>query len=147
MSFTFLFYKHIMFRKSCGKCHFTNTKRPSDITIADFWGWEKTNSNFNADNKGVSLVLLNTEKGRKLFEAVKDKMKTFPADIEDCMQPNMMHPSEIHPKREQFEEEYAKKGFKYVYFKYGEEGWRYKIRPARFLNLIKRLVWKIKKLV
>lgn len=147
MSFTFLFYKHIMFRKSCGKCHFTNTKRPSDITIADFWGWEKTNSNFNVDNKGVSLVLLNTEKGRKLFEAVKDKMKTFPADIEDCMQPNMMHPSEIHPKREQFEEEYAKKGFKYVYFKYGEEGWRYKIRPARFLNLIKRLVWKIKKLV
>ena len=92
-------------------------------------------------------MLLNTEKGRKLFEAVKDKMKTFPADIEDCMQPNMMHPSEIHPKREQFEEEYAKKGFKYVYFKYGEEGWRYKIRPARFLNLIKRLVWKIKKLV
>lgn len=147
MSFTFLFYKHIMFRKSCGKCHFTNTKRPSDITIADFWGWEKTNSNFNADNKGVSLVLLNTEKGRKLFEAVKDKMKTFPAAIEDCMQPNMMHPSEIHPKREQFEKEYAKKGFKYVYFKYGEEGWRYKIRPARFLNLFKRLVWKIKKLV
>lgn len=41
MSFTFLFYKHIMFRKSCGKCHFANTKRPSDITIADFWGWEK----------------------------------------------------------------------------------------------------------
>ena len=26
MSFTFLFYKHIMFRRSCGKCHFTNTK-------------------------------------------------------------------------------------------------------------------------
>lgn len=130
-----------MFRKSCGKCHFTNTKRPSDITIADFWGWEKTNSNFNVDNKGVSLVLLNTEKGRKLFEAVKDKMKTFPADIEDCMQPNMMHPSEIHPKREQFEEEYAKKGFKYVYFKYGEEGWRETIRRQknRLKNFVKKL--------
>lgn len=36
MSFTDLFYKHVMFRKSCGKCHFTNTVRPSDITIADF---------------------------------------------------------------------------------------------------------------
>lgn len=136
MSFTFLFYKHIMFRKSCGNCHFTNTKRPSDITIADFWGWEKTDPNFNADNKGCSLVLLNTEKGRKLFEAVHDRLNTMPAKLEDCFQPNMMHPSEIHPKREKFEEEYARKGFKYVYFKYGEEGWRYKLRI--FFRKIKR---------
>ena len=50
MSFTFLFYKHIMFRKSCGNCHFANTKRPSDITIADFWGWEKTDQNLNSSN-------------------------------------------------------------------------------------------------
>lgn len=140
MSFTFLFYKHIMFRKSCGKCHFANTKRPSDITIADFWGWEKTDPDFNADNKGVSLVLLNTEKGRNLFEAVKNKMNTFPAKFEDCLQPNMLHPSEIHPKRDQFEKEYAKKGFKYVYFKYGEEGWRnklfwYKKKIKRFLHI------------
>ena len=144
MSFTFLFYKHIMFRKSCGKCHFSNTKRPSDITIADFWGWEKTDPNFNADNKGVSLVLLNTEKGRKLFEAVKDKMKVFPANFDDCMQPNMVHPSEIHPKRDLFEKEYAKKGFMYVYFKYGEEGWRETIRrqKKRLKNFLKKLIEK-----
>lgn len=36
MIFTYLFYQHTMFRHSCGKCHFCNTKRPSDITIADF---------------------------------------------------------------------------------------------------------------
>lgn len=62
MSFTYLFYQNIMFRHSCGKCHFANTQRPSDITIADFWGWEKTDPEFNKDNKGVSLVLVNTEK-------------------------------------------------------------------------------------
>lgn len=124
-----------MFRKSCGKCHFANTKRPSDITIADFWGWEKTAPNFNADNKGVSLVLLNTEKGRKLFEAVKDKMNTFPTNLEDCLQPNMMHPSEIHPNRDVFEKNYVKHGFKYVMCKYGELGWkkqlRYKLRKIK----------------
>lgn len=139
MSFTFLFYKHIMFRKSCGKCHFTNTKRPSDITIADFWGWEKTDANFNADNKGCSLVLLNTEKGRKLFEAVKDRMNTFTANLDDCLQPNMSHPSEIHPKREQFETDYVRKGFKYVYFKYGEEGWRHIC-----ISLLKKVCQKLK---
>ena len=143
MSFTFLFYKHIMFRKSCGNCHFSNTKRPSDITIADFWGWEKTDPNFNADNKGCSLVLVNTEKGRKLFESVKDRMNTIPANLEDCLQPNMMHSSEIHPKRDRFEAEYVKKGFKYVYYKYGEDGWRYKIK--HIISLLKRMLYKLKK--
>lgn len=139
MSFTFLFYKHIMFRKSCGNCHFANTKRPSDITIADFWGWEKTDKNFNADNKGCSLVLLNTEKGRKLFEAVHDRLNTMPVKLEDCLQPNMMHPSEIHPKREQFENDYSRRGFKYVYFKYGEEGWRYRFGFANLKVQLRRM--------
>ena len=142
MSFTFLFYKHIMFRKSCGTCHFTNTKRPSEITIADFWGWEKTDPNFNIDDKGVSLVLLNTEKGSKLFEAVKERMNTFPTNLDDCLQPNMKHPSEIHPKRSHFEKDYVKKGFEYVYFKYGEDGWRNKVsvKIHKVKQIVKRII-------
>lgn len=147
MSFTFLFYKHIMFRKSCGNCHFTNTKRPSDITIADFWGWEKTDPNFNADNKGCSLVLLNTEKGRKLFEAVKDRMNTVSANLEDCMQPNMSHPSEIHPDSDQFFSDYRKKGFKYVMWRYGEKYPPTLIRKKKkqIISMFKRLLKKILK--
>lgn len=142
MSFTFLFYKHIMFRKSCGKCHFTNLHRPSDITVADFWGWEKTIPTFNADDKGCSLVLLNTEKGRKLFEAVSESLNTIPSNLDDIMQPNLMHPSVIDPRRDKFEEEYAQKGFKYVFYKYGEDGWRYKICAIkrRIKNKIKKII-------
>lgn len=138
MSFTFLFYKHIMFRKSCGKCHFANTKRPSDITIADFWGWEKTDPNFNVDNKGVSLVLLNTEKGCKLFEAAKDKMNTFSANLEDCLQPNMIHPSEMHSNRDALEEDYVNYGFKYVMCKYDNLGWKkqFKYKLRKIINRI-----------
>ena len=145
MSFTFLFYKHIMFRKSCGKCHFTNLHRPSDITIADFWGWEKTAPTFNADDKGCSLVLLNTEKGHKLFEAVQDRMNTIPAKLEDCLQHNLQHPSVIDPRRDKFEKDYTRKGFKYVFYKYGEEGWRYKIAAniRRIKNIIKKIIKKI----
>lgn len=134
MSFTYLFYKHIMFRPSCGKCHYTNTKRPSDITIADYWGWEKTDSNINADDKGVSLVLVNTEKGRELFEAVKDRMMVVPAKLENCLQPNLQHPSVIHPKRMKFEQDYQHKGFEYVMKRYGDMGWRYKV--TKFLAKI-----------
>lgn len=147
MSFTYLFYKHIMFRKSCGNCHFTNIKRPSDITIADFWGWENTDSAFNADNKGVSLVLLNTEKGRKLFDAVQDRMNTIPAELDKCLQPNMQHPSEMHPQSEKFFSDYTRKGFKYVMWRYGENYpptflWK---NSKRLLDKIERFIKKMKR--
>lgn len=97
--FTDLFYKHIMLRPSCGNCHYTNFKRPSDITLAHFWGWEKIDTSFNAYNKRCSLILLNTEKGYKLFEVVKDRMNTILANLEDCLQPNLQYPTTIHPKQ------------------------------------------------
>lgn len=133
--YTNLFYKHIMFRKSCSVCHYTNFKRPSDITLADFWGWYKTDPNINADNKGISLVLVNTEKGRELFEAVKDRMTVVPARLKDCLQPNLQHPSAIHPKRMEFERDYQRKGFLYVMRMYGDMGINYQMK--KFLNVIK----------
>lgn len=146
MSFTYLFYKHIILRKSCEKCHFTNLHRPSDITIADFWGWQKTDPNINSDDKGVSLVLINTEKGRKLFEASKERMNTVQADIQNCLQPNMQHPTKIDRKRNEFERDYQAKGFDFVYKKYGEDGWRYKVDKIQiriissFKNLAKKII-------
>lgn len=140
MTYTFVFYKHIMFRHSCGVCPFTNTKRPSDITLADFWGWEKSVPGFNDDDKGVSLILCNTEKGKQLFEAVKQDMDVVPVKLEDCLQPNLQHPSIIHPKRMAFERDYQRKGFLYVMRKYGDMGWRYHL--GRVKGKIKSLIRK-----
>lgn len=126
MWYTNVFYQHIMFRHSCGKCHFCNTTRPSDITIADFWGWEKQDPKINSDDKGLNLVLVNTEKGRKIFEAVKERLEVIDASSEAYMQPNLKQPSWIHPKRMQFEKDFARKGFKYVFNrmdKYDHETW------------------------
>ena len=121
MSFTYLFYHHIMIR----------TKRPSDITIADFWGWEKTDPNINADDKGVSLVLVNTEKGREIFDVIKDRMTVIPARLEDCLQPNLKHPSPENVHRTKFEKAYKKYGFKYIYYRYGNVGPIYKLRQMK----------------
>lgn len=141
MIFTYLFYQHIMFRKSCEKCPFTNTHRPSDITLADFWGWEKVNPELNKDDKGLSLVLVNTEKGKRLFDAVKQDMNIASVKLEDCLQPNLCHPSEPHPKRDKFEQDYAKHGFVYVAKKYGDMGWRYKLKVlCRKIGTAKRLL-------
>lgn len=128
MSYTYTFYKHIMFRHSCGKCHFTNLHRPSDITLADFWGWEKTDPHMNEDDKGISLVLLNTPKGKEIFEAAKSNLNIVSVDMANAMQTHLRCPSDVHPDRMRFEEDYIKHGFKYVMCKYGDMGWKWQLR-------------------
>ena len=147
MSYTHLFYQHIMFRHSCGVCHYTNLQRPSDITLADFWGWEKTDPTLNTDDKGYSLVLCNTEKGRQLFEAVKDRMNTMPVDMTKAMQPNLEHPSEIHPKRMAFEKSFEKYGFEKTMKRFGYMGWQKKVLRyyKRIVNKYHRLKGLLKK--
>jgi coenzyme F420-reducing hydrogenase beta subunit len=113
-TFADLFYKHVMLRPSCGVCKYTNFKRPSDATLADYWGWEKISSDFNADDKGVSLVLLNTQKGKEFFEKVKEDVDYLESCIGKCMQPNLQQPSKISALRTGFWKNYKKYGFLYV---------------------------------
>ncbi|MCD8317940.1 MAG: Coenzyme F420 hydrogenase/dehydrogenase, beta subunit C-terminal domain, partial [Paraprevotella sp.] len=143
MSFTVLFYRNIMFRRSCGKCPFCNTTRPSDLTLADFWG-EKSVPEMNSDDKGVSLVLVNTEKGRRLFEAVKHEMDVVLVRLEDCLQPNLQHPSAIDPERDEFETLYRRKGLAAAMKRYGRPRWRDRRRKlvCYVKNVVKRLIRK-----
>lgn len=136
--FTYLFNQHIIFRHSCQECYFTNLKRPSDITIADFWGWEKSDPTFNADDKGASLILINTERGKEVFKEVNKDLTIFPVKLNNCIQPNLQHPSIMHPKRLNLENDYMHNGFTYILKKYGNYGWEYHIR--RFLRKIKILI-------
>ncbi len=141
-TFTYLFYRHLMFRHSCGKCKYTNLKRPSDVTLADFWGWEKTDPNLNADDKGVSLVFCNTEKGREIFDIVADRMNVIPVELNNCMQHNLKSPSKMNAHRMDFERSYERNGFEYVMTHYGDIGWRYRVRCI-LVNVkmgIKRLI-------
>ncbi len=133
-----LFYKHLMSRHSCQVCHYTNTVRPSDITIADFWGWEKVDANFNKDDKGVSLVLLNSTKGKYLFENVKNTIDLIKTEIGLAMQPNLQRPSAVSPQRMDFEKDYKEKGFEFVLRKYNRSSKSNKI--AKFIYKIK---WNI----
>lgn len=126
--FKYSFYQPILFRKSCNKCPFANTLRPSDITLGDFWGWEQVNASLNEDDKGISLVLLNTEKGKQVFETVKQDINTTSLSLRDCLQQNLLSPTLPHPKRDKFEKDYAKHGFEYVAKRYGDIGWRHQLK-------------------
>lgn len=53
-------------RESCGDCRFCDVRRPSDLTIADYWGVEKYAPEKN-DPTGVSTILCSTEQGDALL--------------------------------------------------------------------------------
>lgn len=141
-AFTYLFYKHIMGRKSCGNCHFCNTVRPSDITVADYWGWEKTDEEINKDDKGVNLILINTEKGKSYFRKVGDRLLLVNAKIENCMQPQLCKPAKEDKDRGKFEVDYISGGYEYVVKKYGKDSWK-----QRFKNLKNGLVGYVRRVL
>lgn len=68
------------FRESCYTCPFANEHRCGDITLADFWGVEKFHK-INSIN-GVSAILINTEKGKKLFNILKSNIETIATQVE-----------------------------------------------------------------
>lgn len=124
-TFTYLFYKHIMFRPSCQVCYFANLIRPSDLTLADFWGWQNTDENLNSDDKGISLLICNTEKGKYLFDNIIDSINFLTLEQDRCLQPNLQTPTVFNSNYLKFEKDYIERGFMYVARKYGDLGINY----------------------
>ena len=60
-------------RPSCYQCTFKGFPQKADITLADFWGIENVDPSMDQD-RGTSLVMVNSDKGKALFDAIKDKI-------------------------------------------------------------------------
>ena len=63
-NYNILFSEHIAAKEECLKCKYRKFERVGDITIGDYWGVEDN------DDKGVSLVLVNSLKGKSIFEKI-----------------------------------------------------------------------------
>ncbi len=113
----FLFLRNIILRPACYSCRFASFTRPADITIGDFWDIGKILPGFS-DDKGVSLVLINTGKGESLFDLIKSEIEFKPGSTAACTNQNLFHPTRPSPQLASFWADYAKKGFEYVIFKY-----------------------------
>ena len=89
------FLSALDYREVCYNCKYANEKRISDITIADYWGIKKEHPDF-FDEKGVSAVLVNTNKGKKYFKIVEEKMITIKTTLNKVsnQNQNLKRPSE-----------------------------------------------------
>ena len=58
-------------RPSCYQCSFKGVSRPVDLTLGDFWGIENLLQDIDV-NKGVSVVIIHSEKGKQLWHTVQN---------------------------------------------------------------------------
>ncbi len=113
------FLAHLYLRPSCSMCSFKQVHRCSDITLADFWGIEKIRPEIN-DDKGLSLVMLQSEKGRKLFESIKNNLTYEKVDFCTAILDNPSYYKSVKksPLKSAFYKDFKKMNFDKLINKY-----------------------------
>lgn len=98
-----LFVSRICQNKSCVECKYRKLPRIADITLGDFWGVSKYHPHMN-DNKGTSVVLLNTTHGMDLFSFVEKQVTMCESRVEYAVanNPCIVKSGMCHPKRTEF---------------------------------------------
>lgn len=97
-----LFVGDYISRPSCENCKFKGYNRVSDITLGDFWGIWEIDPEMD-DNKGTSVVLIQSEKGQALWDEISNKIKFKEVSLEQASQqnPSMLVSSKANLKREE----------------------------------------------
>ena len=144
-----LFLKNYILRDSCYNCVFKNKNRISDITLADFWGIQNINKEM-FDNKGTSLVIVNSERGNELFNSIKKNIKYAETNLEEAIRynPSMIKSSEKPENREELLTELRNyDNFDRAIKKYIPKENIFKRIIAIIKNVIKAILNKIDKLL
>ncbi len=76
---------NLYIRPSCGHCSFKGVPRQGDLTIADFWGIEESLD----DDKGTSLVLINSDKGVELFNSANRSLIYQKREFDEIFEGNV----------------------------------------------------------
>ena len=126
-------------RPSCHDCHFKGENRAADFTLGDLWGVQHICPVFY-DKKGVSVLFVNTPKGKCFFEQIKDLLAYKPVPLQQIVKYNPYYAASVpeHPKRAEFFARYQTEPLnKLIPALLGE-----KPLPIRILNGLWRKVWR-----
>lgn len=98
-----LFLSDICLRPSCHRCRFKDVPRLSDLTIGDAWGIEKHMPDMD-DNRGTSVVLVNSEKGKALWETVAPALVSRQGEVDTLLPKTADSRKSVtpHPNRSKF---------------------------------------------
>lgn len=120
-------------RPSCVECQFKGLPRISDISCGDYWGIHEC-SNLDTD-KGISVVMVNNEKGDKLFDSIKSQLVVEEHNVAEATKRNshIIMPYDPTPGfsmriRDVFFNELDANGFDFVWKKYVKRSFIEKVR-------------------
>lgn len=105
-----VYYSRMATRPSCCECKFSRLERVGDLTIADCRKIEKILPELQTYD-GVSLVMVNTEQGRRLFDASMGVCDCHEIDIQSILQPPLCAPTGPSVNRERFWSAYHNGGY------------------------------------
>ena len=137
------FLKNVCLRPSCYACNFKTLHRQSDITLADFWGIQNLLPKMD-DDKGTSLVFINSVRGESVFKKIKDKILCEEVDINKAVEYNLsaIKSVEKNPKRDKFFKELDQVPFDQLVKKYCSDGILVKVKrnlKAAVRSVLKKL--------
>ena len=92
-------------RPSCSQCKMKHGRSHSDITLGDFWNVHKVTEDFD-DDKGTSLILINSPKGDIVFSSLSCRSRCVDFDEAIQYNPAWMKAYPPHPRREKFFQQY-----------------------------------------
>lgn len=89
-----------LLRESCYTCPYATMERTGDLTLGDCWGIEKESFSFPNAERGVSLVLANTERGKQFLSSLGDLVR-IPLENGYPLERNkpLHHPTKRHGMR------------------------------------------------
>lgn len=98
-----VFLTNLILRDSCYHCENKGLHHNSDITVADFWGIDKIDSSMD-DDKGSSLLLVQTNKGAKILKDISHTITLWETDISKAIpyNPCLLKSVEEHNFRSYF---------------------------------------------
>ena len=116
-------------RDSCFSCGFASDERITDITMGDFWGIDKIEPEID-DDIGISLAIVNTDKGTRLMEGIAPQIYAEERNIDMAVprQINLRSAPVPPKKRDLFWDEYANRGGFCVLRRYTKFGLAKRIR-------------------
>lgn len=97
-NFNRAFLNNIICRPSCYNCQFTGDTKNSDLVIGDYWGIDSVMPKINKDT-GISLLKINTLKGKRIFEEIKDNLEYYESNYKDAYRANHKFPMVLPMRR------------------------------------------------
>lgn len=133
------FLKDIYLRPSCYSCKFKKPITSADITLADYWGIQDKHKKFD-DDKGVSLILVNSKRGQDILKKLSNKMEMIETDLKHAINcnPSIVKHVKYNKNRDKFFKELGGNNLEELILKYTKISISTKIKN-KILSILSRI--------